>query len=74
MKDFVAREGSMPAIVDFTDVVSVEIQSSIVANRGQQHPVMVGMPRVFVTPTLSSLGYCASTLLIRTSVASDHQQ
>lgn len=50
VKDFVAREGSMPTIIDFTGVVSVEILSSAVANRGEQHPVMDRMPRVFVTP------------------------
>ena len=49
VKDVIAREGSMAAIFDFTDVAALRIQPSTAADRGRQPSVMAGKPRVFVT-------------------------
>ena len=48
LKAFVSREGTMPTIIDFTDVLAIE-QSSTLADREKIRPLMAGKPRVFVS-------------------------
>ncbi len=53
LKGFVAREGTMPTIIDFTDVMSVDVPVSTLVTKGKSPALMPGQPRVFVvTDTL----------------------
>jgi anti-anti-sigma regulatory factor len=48
MKDFIAHEGTMPTVIDFTDVSSVDANLATFVNRGKDRSLMTGQPRVFV--------------------------
>lgn len=48
LKSFIAREGMMPTVIDFTDISSVEVQTSTLIDRGKSRSLMPGQPRVFV--------------------------
>ena len=49
LKDFIAREGTMPTVIDFTDVPSVDANVATFVNRGRNRSQMTGQQRVFVT-------------------------
>lgn len=49
VKALVAAEGPMPAIIDFTEVSSVDVETTAVVDRGGSRRQMVGQPRVFVS-------------------------
>lgn len=48
LKSFVACEGMMPTVIDFTDISAVEVQVSTLIDRGKSRSLMPGQPRVFV--------------------------
>jgi hypothetical protein len=48
LKSFIAREGIMPTVIDFTDITSVDVQTSTLIDRGKNRSLMPGQPRVFV--------------------------
>lgn len=47
--DFIARNGTMSTIIDFTRATTIEVQPSTLVNRGNNRSLMSGRPRVFVT-------------------------
>lgn len=49
LKALVFSEGTMPMIIDFTGVSSVQLDSSILVTRGKNRSQMTGKPRVFVS-------------------------
>ena len=53
---FIAREGTMSTIVDFSGVTSVEVDISSVVNRGRGPSLMSGKPRVYVAIDTLLLG------------------
>jgi hypothetical protein len=56
LTDFIAREGTMPTVIDFTAVTSVDVGVSSLANRGRGRTLMPGQPRVFVTTDMLLFG------------------
>jgi len=48
LKSFIACEGIMPTVLDFTDISSVDVQISTLVDRGKNPSLMPGQPRVFV--------------------------
>jgi hypothetical protein len=48
LKSFIAREGIMPTVIDFTGISSVGIQIATLVHRGKSRSLMPGQPRVFV--------------------------
>ncbi|MDP1963877.1 MAG: hypothetical protein Q8K93_16930 [Reyranella sp.] len=48
LKSFIAREGIMPTVIDFTDITSVDVQISTLVHRGKNRSLMPGQQRVFV--------------------------
>lgn len=56
LKSFIAREGMMPTVIDFTDISSVDVQISTLVDRGKNRSLMPGQPRVFVATKLLLFG------------------
>jgi hypothetical protein len=46
----------MPAIIDFTEITSVDLATSSVIERGHSQRLMPGQPRVFVSPNTLLFG------------------
>lgn len=49
LQAFVAREGLMPTIIDFTGIVSVNVATATMINRGSQRSQLLGQRRIFVS-------------------------
>jgi hypothetical protein len=56
LKAFVAREGVMPTIIDFTGVESVNIAVETMVTRGGQRSQLLGQRRIFVSSDLLLFG------------------
>jgi hypothetical protein len=50
LTNFVAREGTMPTVIDFTAVTAVDVGVATLVTRGQGRTLMPGQSRIFVTP------------------------
>jgi hypothetical protein len=46
---FIAQNGVMSTIIDFTSATTIEVQPSTLVNRGNNRSLMSGRPRVFIT-------------------------
>lgn len=46
---FIAQNGVMSTVIDFTAATTIEVQPSTLVNRGNNRSLMSGRPRVFVT-------------------------
>jgi len=46
---FIARNGMMSTITDFSAVTTIDVQPAILVNRGNNRSLMSGRPRIFVT-------------------------
>jgi hypothetical protein len=53
---FVAREGVVRVIADFTDVSKTEFATSTITNRGLRKPIMGDQPRIYVASTPELFG------------------
>ena len=49
VKALIAVEQPMPAIIDFTEVTFVDVETTAVVDRGVSERLMAGQPRVFVS-------------------------
>ena len=56
LQAFVAREGVMPTIIDFTGVESVNIAVANMVSRGGQRSQLLGQRRIFVSSDLLLFG------------------
>lgn len=56
LQAFVAREGVMPTIIDFTGVESVNIAVATLVHRGGQRSQLLGQRRIFVSSDLLLFG------------------
>ena len=56
LQAFVAREGVLPTIIDFTGVESVNIPVANMVNRGGQRSQLLGQRRIFISSDLLLFG------------------
>lgn len=48
LKGIIAREGTLPTVIDFTGMPSVDVPVSAMVDKGKSRSLMAGQPRVFV--------------------------
>lgn len=53
---FIAQNGVMSTVIDFTSATSIEVQPSTLVYRGNNRSLMSGRPRVFVTDNALMFG------------------